>query len=393
MDDFISTTSEDSRHRKTLRKYGDLYDTSEPIVVIDELDDPETIKSKFMLAFNWYNSKHDRDKARAWILSYVKTTTTDEKIINNVSTSNDFKRTAGWVARMKMKGTILPSRYEEHLKSTITTMSTRIKKGCDNKSRLEKLMTGKEVAKEKFRLQVKDVTNSCICDLDNQVEKFIENTYSNDFNFPEYLKGKSLCKDQCVDIINYFTLSHLQYISLALSKKDKFATESYSNFGTSGLKKYKDYITNIINSCLQLIEVVPDRVKQPRKARAKKIKTAEQLIKKLHYLPESKEFKLKSVPPVKMVKADQVWVFNVKYRKLGVYNASDSAGLSIKGSTLLNFNEATSTEKTIRKPEEVLKGVLEGGKLALRKTLKDIKCKEKKLTGRINDDTIILRVF
>jgi hypothetical protein len=48
--------------------------------------------------------------------------------------------------------------------------------------------------------------------------------------------------------------------------------------------------------------------------------------------------------------------------------------------------------KTLRKPEEQLKEFARAGKIALRTFIKDIKAVEVKLNGRINEDTLLLKV-
>jgi hypothetical protein len=75
-----------------------------------------------------------------------------------------------------------------------------------------------------------------------------------------------------------------------------------------------------------------------------------------------------------------------------VYHALDAAGLNIKGSTIQNFAESKSVQKKLRKPEVTLPELLKAGKVALRNVLTDIRAVESVLTGRINTDTILLRV-
>jgi hypothetical protein len=88
----------------------------------------------------------------------------------------------------------------------------------------------------------------------------------------------------------------------------------------------------------------------------------------------------------------QLWVYNTKTRKLGVYHAEDAGGLSVKGSSLLNYNESKSIQKKLRKPEEILPEVLKGGKVFLKNVLVDIRAVESPLSGRLNEDTILLRI-
>jgi hypothetical protein len=94
-------------------------------------------------------------------------------------------------------------------------------------------------------------------------------------------------------------------------------------------------------------------------------------------------------------------VFNVKTRKLGKYVASnvdpkglarDGTGLSVKGTTIIGFDEKESIQKTLRKPEEQLKAFKAAGKVALRKFLDEINTTDTKLNGRCNPDTVLLKV-
>jgi hypothetical protein len=75
-----------------------------------------------------------------------------------------------------------------------------------------------------------------------------------------------------------------------------------------------------------------------------------------------------------------------------VYNAVGNSGLSVRGTTLTGFDAETSITKKLRKPESVIKPLLEGGKIYLRKVMDNITTTEQKATGRINTDTILLRV-
>ena len=113
------------------------------------------------------------------------------------------------------------------------------------------------------------------------------------------------------------------------------------------------------------------------------------------------KYSLASIDPTLIVGANELWVFNVKTRKLGKYVASsidpkglarDGTGLSVKGTTIIGFNEKESIQKTLRKPEEQLKAFKAAGKVALRKFLEEINTTDTKLNGRCNPDTVLLKV-
>ena len=107
---------------------------------------------------------------------------------------------------------------------------------------------------------------------------------------------------------------------------------------------------------------------------------------------ENKELKLVSISPVDIVGATELWIFNAKTRKLGRYVAASYQTLSVKGTSILNFDEQKSVAKTLRKPADQLKEFNKAGKVALRTFIKDIRATEIRLNGRINEDTVLLKV-
>jgi hypothetical protein len=72
--------------------------------------------------------------------------------------------------------------------------------------------------------------------------------------------------------------------------------------------------------------------------------------------------------------------------------AAEYLELSVKGTSIIGFNENLSVQKTLRKPEEQLKEFKAAGKVQLRKFLDDIKAVDIKLNGRINEEVVLLRV-
>jgi hypothetical protein len=175
----------------------------------------------------------------------------------------------------------------------------------------------------------------------------------------------------------------------ALNSEDEQIREGYSNFSKSELKKLVAYCDLIISDAMK----IAGQAANNRKVRKKKVKTPDQLVTKMNFATEFKELNLVSVEPEKIVGAQSLWVFNTKTRKLGVYQAEDVTGLSVKGSSITGFSEMKSVQKTVRKPEVLVPKIVEGGKVFLRNVLSEIKAVETKLTGRINGDTILLRVM
>ena len=73
--------------------------------------------------------------------------------------------------------------------------------------------------------------------------------------------------------------------------------------------------------------------------------------------------------------------------------ATGNAGFSVRGTSLQGYDPDTSVQRTLRKPDVITKQVMEAGKVQLRKILSDLTTTESKLNGRINSETILLRVL
>ena len=164
--------------------------------------------------------------------------------------------------------------------------------------------------------------------------------------------------------------------------------EGYEHITKSDAKKYLQALEILMGAC----DVVIDSAKSTRKPRMKKAPSKEKLISKLKYCVKDDNLQLVSVNPLELIDSKEIWVYNIKTRKIGKYIADDHATMSVKGTSILHYNEMQSKQKTLRKPADTLKEFKKAGKVALRTFLTDIKTTDIKLNGRLNNDTIILKV-
>ena len=180
------------------------------------------------------------------------------------------------------------------------------------------------------------------------------------------------CYNELVDVYN---------------KEDEYYVEAWSHLKPKYHKKMMDFYGTIVDD---LDRIIKNSTAQ-RKPRKKKTLSAARLVKSLKYQEEFTDLKLVSINPEKVIGAVELWVYNTRYKTLGVYHAVNSVrGLSVKGCTIQHFDEDTSIQKTARKPQEVLEVL---NKRSLKKQLNHMKTKEQTLTGRINAQTILLGVF
>ena len=173
--------------------------------------------------------------------------------------------------------------------------------------------------------------------------------------------------------------------------------EGYSHLKKADIAKKRKAV-DAINAELDFII---DQAKATRKPRKPKQRSAGKVVEKLKFSKADPKYSLASIDPTLIVGANELWVFNVKTRKLGKYIASnidpkglarDGTGLSVKGTTIIGFDENTSIQKTLRKPADQLKEFKSSGKVALRKFMDEIATTDTKLNGRCNPDTVLLKV-
>ena len=153
-------------------------------------------------------------------------------------------------------------------------------------------------------------------------------------------------------------------------------------------KRYDTWYKTLFDA-LTTYGTVKSAVRKVRKARPV---SKEKLVKKVKFLQKFDELNLVSISPVDVLNSTELWVYNIKTRKIGKYVADSSSGvLGIKGSTIIGYDEKLSVAKTLRKPKEQIKEFQTAGKVALRKFLDNIRAVEIALTGRLNGDTILLK--
>jgi len=173
--------------------------------------------------------------------------------------------------------------------------------------------------------------------------------------------------------------------------------EGYAHVKKADIKKFRTAIEELMTA----LDFVIESAKATRKPRKAKPKSATKLVEKLKFCKTDDKYQLASISPDQIVGANELWVFNTKTRKLGKYVAKNidpkgmnraGSGLSVKGTTIIDYDETLSIQKTLRKPAEQLKEFKGAGKVKLRKFLDEIKTTDTKLNGRCNPDTVLLKI-
>jgi hypothetical protein len=356
----------------------------------------EVTNAQIISAYNWYNYFYDGDQAKVWIIEYLKEfNKTEKELIKNVNRINsNLCRTSGWNCRILLLGGNLPQDLQDRNIARIKALAA----GAANASTDSSSSSGEGISKEedgiekevKQVISVQERVTNRANDLIADIEGHLDNFYRNGTMFKpvDWLSAQDVKPMIAQKIADYYKPLYAEIFD-ALNGKNDQLREAYASWKKPKLKIYMEFVKSIVSAA----ETRTTIVKATRKPRKKKEKPASALVSKLKYKVKDDTFKLDSIDPKQIIGCNQLWIFNTKYRTLGVYNAMGPAGLSVKGSTLVGYDEKTSQIKTLRKPAEQLKKLQEGGKIVLRKFMDEIKCKPKTATGRINNETVLVRII
>ena len=284
------------------------------------------------------------------------------------------------------RGMPLKDRHIKYIHDQIAYSIALAEKGGDNGE--EVVATPNQVVERKVTIQdrLQEKTSELIGEVEGHYDTVIKGAKS-DFKIYDFLTVNRVPQSQLgkyEDVLQ----RHTQELMAAQDKTDAQLVESYRHYRASDYKRIFAFLADLLAG----IEQYRGVKKAVKKAKVRKAPAKEKVVSRLKYAREDKALKVVSVNPVDIISAQTLWVFNTKTRKLGCYVAENLGQLGVKGTSITGFDEVKSVAKTLRKPEEQLKELAKAGKVALRTFLKDIKAVEIKLNGRINEDTLLLKV-
>jgi len=351
-----------------------LYSGAEPKIVGD------LTRLQLMKALNWYSQNKDAKDSLKWASEYL-----NKKLKLKIPEANIKNQTSsfGWICRIVNNGGILPEENKNWLENEIEKLKL-VKEPVIDDSPTKPVSVIPSIQE-----RIKDSASRIIGELDGFVDDFVMNGCKETSKTPKgmmvELKAKSVHTKAIVE--HYKKVR--EEITEALVGEDEQLKEGYSNFKKVELKRFEAFLSKLIDDALML----EDESKKNRKPRKRKVKSPDELVGKLKYCVEDEVTKIKSVDPKSIIGASALWVYNAKTRKLGCYFADDAGGLTIKGSTVMNYTESKSVQKKLRKPEQVVPEVINGGKVFLRNVIDNIRAVQSPLSGRINADTVLVRII
>ena len=311
--------------------------------------------SEMIGALTWYRNVASPADRKRWLIVWAKRRG-DFKESDIKKLPDEYIITSSAVARMVEQGFNFKEKDITSVKDKISSLIKRfVVDGDKNKTKPKPKKSPRDIADEKlspFYTMYDMYIDGTKKELDT-----LENT---------------LNKSQLTELLKYYT------IQLDDANENK---EAYDKASIPDLKKKLGKIIKDIQS-VQVIKTIT-------KVRKKRVVTKNKQVQKLKYQTDFAEYGVVSINPENIIGANVVLTFNTKNRQLAMYISE--CGISVKGSTLKDFDGDESYAKTIRNPSKFLAQLTAVKKS--QKLIDGVKAVKKTLTGRINKDTIILKAW
>ena len=397
------------KKRRTSKSQHLAYTGEEPdwVVFMQSNPNKEAIYRERTRSYDWYNyyhksssllrdvekwlvdNKYTKDDINAWKAAEVWRTTmtvaSSCKLLNNGMPN---------IILSPYNNKAEPKPISDHIKKSLKEVIEIGYKCLEEK--IEETNDSKEKVVVSIQERMREISSFMIEDIESSVDTFHDDMIK--FNLKEFdpigvLRRKDAKANHARIIKTWYLSDGADYEYLVHPDKNKDndqdqLDEAYGHLTKTDKQKANDLYKKIINAC----DIIINEQKVTRKPRAVKAKRADDVIKKLKFQLSDVSYEITSVPPVDIVGSVLTVIFNTKTRKIGLYVAEDSSGLSVKGTTIYGYDEEISVQKTLRKPKNQLK-LFNVAKTKLVKEFESLKTADTKLNGRTNEHCIILRCF
>jgi len=334
---------------------------------------------KFITAMNWYSIDGNKADARKFLREYIKKNQPANLNSFDKISDKEIRPTYGWIARILTKGAKLSDYHAENFNNYIDMILKTVNVPVAQKT---VIVSNRPSIQNAMNEKITNYIGTLEGAYDNYITDGIE------FSLEADLKANEIPQVYVARIQEWAKNKLREWIEIN-EGKDKQLNEAFEHYTKTSKKNVAKFFASMIQDC----DKYGQFKKANRKPRVTKQKSPLQQIKNLKYKLKDDTYNIQSVNPTDIVGASAVWLFNTKNRKLIVYRTESSTGIQIKGSSLQNYEPELSEQKTLRKPNDTISLLIQAGKVQLRKFMEGIKATSSVPNGRMNADTIIVRVI
>lgn len=338
-------------------------------------------KISMLNSLNYYSSDVDDKEKQQFAINYWNSQGKDTKEIAQLKPF--WFSTIGAVAHM-VHVRKLP--IEDFDITRLEAAYIQLQRECKNQDSIEVEPVVVKESAESIQSKMDSLASKYIGDVEHAFDQFIFNGES--FDTKRFIQTNNI-KGPVAKKIGQWFKAKIPELSDAYTGADPDLLEGYGNIGRRGLKKAVMFVQEIVSTCENMV-IIARTTKAPR---AKKQQIPSKVVAKMKYLKEYSDLGLKSVHPEKIIGASEIWLYDTAKRRLIKYVVQDGAELSVKGTTIMNFDPAKSGSKIVRKPEVTLKGLDDYSKRPMSNLFNSIKGTTGIVRGRTADSQLILKVF
>jgi len=355
----------------------------------------------FHSAMKYYRMESSGKELKGKVIDWMGKNGYDKKTIASFKKTKDNRcsLTVGSIAACLLKGMQSTRSDFNNGRDTATWLGAEIAKIIDEgKNDIDEDAVKAAADANKAVVYVPTIqerTRDAAMSMTEEIEEAINSFQLNPTDFdPKAFKVLNLLKAKGAKaaharIIRDFYASNMAELEELLGDEpEEQLREGYKHRTRRQVKALLAFYQEIESAC----NMLGQEAKLNKKPRAKKEQPKDKIVAKLKFKKTDEPLKLVSVNPVDIIGSKELWVFNTKTRKLGKYVAEEYKELGVKGTTITGFSEMQSVQKTLRKPVDQLKEFKAAGKVQLRKFLDEINAVDTKMNGRLNEETILLKV-
>lgn len=331
-------------------------------------------------ALTWYNYMCSRGEARTYLETYLKNTGRDKdlKLLKQVP-DNRFSEHVGWIARLLSRGVKVSDKTRDTLEIKLKNMFAF----CIREPKVVVESESKKV------INIQDRIKDKCSDFIGLIEETID---SEGYTVSVYdmFQKHELPAAYASRVAEFYKPIAEEALEVLKKTAPLDLKEGYNHLTKEECRARAIFYNTILDDCVRYA----GNVKKQRKQREPKPLSVDKKLKHFKYLKEDqKQFKVVSINPEKILKAQELWAFNTKYNTLTGFYAIDRGGLDIDRMSITKFDEEkTKTYKVnTKKSNDVLKSILTDSKRALGKTLSTLK-EFPIVQHRINENVLLLKV-
>jgi hypothetical protein len=332
------------------------------------------------------------DRAKAFLAQAVKLLGKARAKPFNALPVSDFI-VSGKLAYLVQKGGVLDDDYQARMLASMERLEARAKKLHQEKSAQDRADRRKEKNAEPKR-SIQGRMLDQIEELGGNIDEAIDQWASSNLKLADFDPYRMIQSHQPevkapqARLLRGFYERAVEEAQLVKANKDPEIREAYGHLTAVQRREYLEIYERVITAC----DTVINARKAARKPKIKKPTDKTKAVAKLKFKVTEPSLGLASINPIQIMGADELWVYDTRTRKLGVYRASTPGSLGVKGTTILGYDEAKSTMRTVRKPDEVVKPLGKTTKARINKVYSTLTTTEARLRGRTNEHTILLKV-